>query len=815
VAQTLSEKDESNVHPPLLVLSFEYAETIRPCDLEHSSDRRSLAVGFVSLDIECASSGRRIASFRCDGQVSSGLRPLYGLNSSEQWGAWSEGKRTALLLELPEFPASGCRVLIRYEMKRPGPLSVHTRVWVNAVDIGAVWFEGSAGEVILSIAAEDMVKTLSTAVSKKSTDANIEPALTIIILNYNRWDLTFNCVLTVLASATPFTYDIIVVDNGSSDVEHAHLKDLRLPVEIVRLKQRRSFGEANNFAAERARGSKLLFLNNDAFVFRDCIARLADVLNEKETAAVGPIFEYPDGRLQEAGGFINVDGSTVHRNHVNFQGQEESLPPISNVEYASAACLMVRKTDFIKLAGFDPAYEPAYNEDTDLCCRLRALGSTIGLVRDARTIHVLNATLKNLDPDDFLSNAPARGREIFRSRWGNWLWTREADALPCPEHLIFAQEQEESNLSFGADVNAVLTPNDLNENLESHALLALCTALAQRAPTLVGTETAYSRLRLAHLARHFALPWSRIFSSDYRSLENFCIDVFVQSCPEVPPPAQKLGNRRIWYCPMPTRARRLTRVDQHARLEALERIEAVVTTSQLGRQKLLASLHFFGAPELPIEVIHPPVPSVTNVESASKENLIVSVGRFRAGNFGGPQGTVVRAFREFQRMPAHSGWHLICMGRVETQEDLVCFLDLHACAATWPVRFLANPTQQQISAVLARARICISADGLDVSAKREEQAKPQSAIGIGTAIASGCIPLVQAGGVEDEFCREVGVGSALDHVESIPEQLSLIAANCPQNVSVELNRRMSLFSATAFAEKWHRLLDRNRNPIAV
>ena len=104
------------------------------------------------------------------------------------------------------------------------------------------------------------------------------------------------------------------------------------------------------------------------------------------TGAVGAKLVYPDGSLQEAGGIIWQDASGW-----NFGRLEEPSKPAYNyvreVDYCSAAALMVERQVFANLGGFDSMYAPAYFEDADLCFRLRRIGLKTLYQPAARVVH--------------------------------------------------------------------------------------------------------------------------------------------------------------------------------------------------------------------------------------------------------------------------------------------------------------------------------------------------------------------------------------------------------------------------------------------
>jgi GT2 family glycosyltransferase len=206
--------------------------------------------------------------------------------------------------------------------------------------------------------------------------------------------------------------EVIVVDNASTDATHALLG--RLDGAQVQFNEENvHFLRAVNQALKSARGKHVLLLNNDTLIKEDAIATAARLLDEDPSiGAVGAKIVLLDGTLQEAGSIVWSDGVC--------QGYGRGQDPKSSefefrrdVDYCSAAFLMLRATLFSALGGFDEAFAPAYYEETDICMRIRAAGY--------RVVYEPSVEVRHFEFGSSASSAPAmalqaRNHETFRKR---------------------------------------------------------------------------------------------------------------------------------------------------------------------------------------------------------------------------------------------------------------------------------------------------------------------------------------------------------------------------------------------------------------
>ena len=213
-----------------------------------------------------------------------------------------------------------------------------------------------------------------------------EPAVSVLLVLFNRAELTLNCLRTLLEHRrTPF--EVVVVDNCSTDLTHRLLERIK-GAHIIRNASNRHFLAGINQAAGAARGRNLLILNNDTRLLPGAIDVALDALESAPNiGAVGGKLVLPDGSLQEAGSIVWRDGSCLGYG----RGDDPLAPPYMfrrDVDYCSAAFLLTPRALFEKLGGFDAAFAPAYYEETDYCMRLWDAGFRVVYEPFAATIHV-------------------------------------------------------------------------------------------------------------------------------------------------------------------------------------------------------------------------------------------------------------------------------------------------------------------------------------------------------------------------------------------------------------------------------------------
>jgi GT2 family glycosyltransferase len=239
--------------------------------------------------------------------------------------------------------------------------------------------------------------------------------VSIVIPVYNNIKFTLECLTSVMKHSTGVSYEIIVVDDGSSDQTPEVLSQVK-NIAYVRNEKNVGFVDACNRGAQSARGEYLLFLNNDVQVAEHWLAPLVKTFDEHDNVgAVGPKILFPDGRLQEAGSVVNRDGTS----RLIGVFDDPELPRynyVREVMYCSGACLLVEAAKFKEVGGFDISLAPAYCEDWDLSFRLREHGLRVMYNPSSVIVHHLSATSNNVD-DNFKIGCVTRNQQRLCEKW--------------------------------------------------------------------------------------------------------------------------------------------------------------------------------------------------------------------------------------------------------------------------------------------------------------------------------------------------------------------------------------------------------------
>lgn len=249
----------------------------------------------------------------------------------------------------------------------------------------------------------------STACDPRSTTSppiscDSEYTLSIIIISYNTAELTC-CLLASLPAASSARYQIIIIDNASSDDSVRRIRQQFPDTELHALPTNIGFGAAVNLASHSARGRFLLLLNPDTILPSGSIDRLLDFARRRPNARIwGGRTLHADQSLNPTSCWRRMTLWSVFCRAAglsHFWPQSRFMNPEAYphwkrdderpVDIVTGCFALIERSLWEELNGFDPAYF-VYGEEADLCLRARLLGAEPAITPEATIVHLSGAS---------------------------------------------------------------------------------------------------------------------------------------------------------------------------------------------------------------------------------------------------------------------------------------------------------------------------------------------------------------------------------------------------------------------------------------
>ncbi|MGG3283047.1 glycosyltransferase family 2 protein [Paenibacillus solani] len=230
----------------------------------------------------------------------------------------------------------------------------------------------------------------------------------IIIPTYNGKDLLKDCIYSI-KHHTKEPYEIIVVDNGSSDgtVDICRQEGIT----FVSLASNVGFPAACNKGLKIATGDTMLLLNNDVIVTRNWLQNMLNCLNsEPAIGIVGPLTNYASGKQQ-----IEMPYTTLEE--MSLQLNEPNAKKWLQVERIVGLCFLFKRELMDRIGLLDERYSPGHFEDDDYCYRARNAGYTCKIAGDVFIFHHGSASFAKQDMGK-VKLLIDRNRQKFMDKWG-------------------------------------------------------------------------------------------------------------------------------------------------------------------------------------------------------------------------------------------------------------------------------------------------------------------------------------------------------------------------------------------------------------
>ncbi|MDJ0702266.1 MAG: glycosyltransferase family 2 protein [Leptolyngbyaceae cyanobacterium MO_188.B28] len=224
----------------------------------------------------------------------------------------------------------------------------------------------------------------------------IYPRVSIILVNYNGSNVVLNCLKSLRQYLVSVPYEIIVVDNCSTDKSADLIEQTFTDIKLIRLDKNLGFGAGNNLGVKNASGDILFLLNTDTLFKDDILPRLLSLLeSDQHIGIVGPRLLNADGSFQLStaeeigimGEFRTLKQVRKYRNSKERTELAIAFGQTQTVDIVVGAALLIRKVTFEKVGGFDENFF-MYFEESDLCQRVRDLGLKVVYTPEVSLVHI-------------------------------------------------------------------------------------------------------------------------------------------------------------------------------------------------------------------------------------------------------------------------------------------------------------------------------------------------------------------------------------------------------------------------------------------
>src|SRR4030095_9516933 len=249
--------------------------------------------------------------------------------------------------------------------------------------------------------------------------------LSIIIVNYNVYDDVKNCIESIYKHIKNIIFEIIVVDNNSSDKSIYEISNLYSKITFIALESNKGFGYANNIGMRKAKGKYLLLVNPDIVFHDNSVGIMYDFIEKNDTVGVvGPIQYKPKTGLEYYYTFfptlysrlmqenrLYMKASIMKSRFFDFIDQNISAGIPFKVDWVIGSCLMVRKKIFDDIGGFDEAFF-LFEEETEWQYRMNRRGWVTYMVPAAKVLHNHHSSVSKIGKI-FVYYQEFRSRIIF------------------------------------------------------------------------------------------------------------------------------------------------------------------------------------------------------------------------------------------------------------------------------------------------------------------------------------------------------------------------------------------------------------------
>ena len=243
------------------------------------------------------------------------------------------------------------------------------------------------------------------------------PKISIIVVTYNNLAYTKLCLESIIENTEYPNFEVIIVDNGSTDATPEYLDSLqecRFEIRVIKNTNNRGFAPANNQGFEASTGRYIVFLNNDTIVTPGWLFRLyRHLINNPSAGMVGPVTNNIGNEAM-----VEVDYSDlidINRYAVQRSAQFDGIS--FEIRVLALFCSMISRRLFQNIGGLDERYQIGMFEDDDLAIKISKAGLNCICAEDVFIHHFHGVSFKQLS-DEENQRIFHENRKRFEEKWG-------------------------------------------------------------------------------------------------------------------------------------------------------------------------------------------------------------------------------------------------------------------------------------------------------------------------------------------------------------------------------------------------------------
>ena len=251
------------------------------------------------------------------------------------------------------------------------------------------------------------------------------PKVSIIIPFRDKVYYLSQCVKSILERTQYSHYELVLINNRSrhkSTLSYLKTVSKKDRIKVLNYDQEFHFGKLNNWAVKNVEADYVLLLNNDIEVINhEWLGAMLEYAQLPEVGEVGAKLLYPNGKIQHVGITVGLGGAAAHPHRMlnDGHGFHGWLVNPRNVMAVTAACMMIRRSLYLEMGGFDTDLDPAY-QDVDFGIRLYEKGFWNVYTPYARLCHYESATRFARDYADPLVE-DKENAEKLRKKWPQYV----------------------------------------------------------------------------------------------------------------------------------------------------------------------------------------------------------------------------------------------------------------------------------------------------------------------------------------------------------------------------------------------------------